>query len=412
MSRGHIAVVLNAASGQGAALKAAERLKEIFAEAGREAGITLATGGSEINAAMRRAVEAGCDTLVAGGGDGTINCAASAVVGREIPLGVLPLGTLNHFAKDLGIPLDLEEATKVVLKGAVCKVDVGEVNGQIFLNNSSLGLYPAIVRLREKYRATFRAKWIAALWAGLTVLRRSPFMGVRIVAEGEAIIRRTPLVLVGNNEYKMAGIHAASRESLARGTLAVYVLNAEQRPGLLRLGWQVLLKGADGVKEVDLITVEEATVETRRRRLQVAADGEVFSLEAPLNYRIRPGALRVHVPEAATACYPHPPWPSSSSLINTPRCPQARPRLPPLGGRIRDPTEGNAPSLVLPLVWAPTLPAAAPGKSIVPHSRAIHAPTSHRHSRSRHEEPQPVAVWPGDEREPRQHHASGRWRLV
>jgi diacylglycerol kinase family enzyme len=305
-------VVLNATSGHGTAPTVAERLKEIFAEAGREARISLATGGSDINAAMRRAVEAGCETLLVGGGDGTINSGASAVVGRGIPLGVLPLGTLNHFAKDLGIPLEVDEAAKVVLQGVVCKVDVGEVNGRIFLNNSSLGVYPAIVRLREKYRATVGGKWLAALWAGLTVLRRRPFMAVRIIAEGEAIIRRTPLILVGNNEYQMAGIHAGSRESLARGRLALYVLNAEQRPGLLGLAWQVLLKGAEGVKEVDLITVEEATVETRRRRLQVAADGEVFTLAAPLSYRIMPGALRVYVPEAASACYPHPPRSSSS----------------------------------------------------------------------------------------------------
>lgn len=312
MSRGHIAVVLNGTSGQGAAPKAAERLKEIFADAGLEARITLATGGSEINAAMRQAVEAGCEALVAGGGDGTINGAASAVVGRGIPLGVLPLGTLNHFAKDLGIPLELDEAAKVVLDGVVCKVDVGEVNGRIFLNNSSLGVYPAIVRLREKYQATIRGKWLAALWAGLTVLRRRPFMAVRIVAEGEAIVRRTPLVLVGNNEYKMAGIHAGSRESLARGRLALYVLNAEQRPSLLRLAWQVLLKGAERAKEVDLITLEEATVETRRPRPQVATDGEVFSLQSPLHYRIRPEALQVYVPQAASACYPHAPRASST----------------------------------------------------------------------------------------------------
>lgn len=314
MSRGHIAIVLNGTSGQGTAPKAAERLKEIFAEAGREARITLATGGSETNAAMRRAVEAGCESLVVGGGDGTINSGASAVVGREIPLGVLPLGTLNHFAKDLGIPLELDEAAKVVLEGAVCKVDVGEVNGRIFLNNSSLGVYPAIVRLREKYSATLRDKWLAALWAGLTVLRRRPFLAVRIVVEGKAIIRRTPLVLVGNNEYKMAGIHAGSRESLARGQLALYVLNAEQRPGLVWLAWQVLLKGAEKVKEVDLTTVVEATVETRRRRIQVAADGEVFTLESPLNFRVRPGALQVYVPEAATACYPHLTGASSTRL--------------------------------------------------------------------------------------------------
>ena len=309
---GHIAVVLNASSGGGAAEKAAEQLKEIFAAAGKEARITLASGGREIATAMRRAVEGGCETLVAGGGDGTINSGASVAVERGITLGVLPLGTLNHFAKDLGIPPDLEEAAKVVLADVVCKVDVGEINGRIFLNNSSLGVYPAIVRLREKYQATLRGKWLAALWASLTVLRRSPFMAVRIVAEGETIVRRTPLVLVGNNEYKMSGIQAASRESLAQGRLALYVLNAERRPGLLRLGWEVFFKGAEHVKEVDLITVEEATIETRRRRLQVATDGEVFTLESPLNYRIRPGALRVHVPGAASACYPHPPGPSST----------------------------------------------------------------------------------------------------
>ena len=299
---GHIAVVLNAASGHDTAAKVADRLREIFATAGREARITLARG--EINAAMRRAVEDGCDTLVAGGGDGTINCGASAVVGRKIPLGVLPLGTLNHFAKDLGIPLDLDEATKVVLDGIVCQVDVGEVNGRVFLNNSSLGVYPAIVRLRERYETKVRGKWIAALWAGLTVLRRNPFMAVRIVVEEKATVRRTPLLLVANNEYRMSGIHAGTRESLTRGRLALYVLNAEQRPGLLRLAWQVLLKGAEQVKEVDLITLEEATVETRRRRLQVATDGEVFTLESPLSYRIRPGALRVHVPATTSACNP------------------------------------------------------------------------------------------------------------
>ena len=308
---GHIAIVLNGSSGQGSAAKLADRLKEMFAEASHEARITMAEG-SEINASMRRAVEGGCEALVAGGGDGTINSAASAAIGGKIPLGVLPLGTLNHFAKDLGIPLDVEEAAKVVLEGIICKVDVGEVNGRIFLNNSSLGVYPAIVRLRDRYRAKVRGKWIAALWAGLTVMRRNAFMAVRIVVEEKAIVRRTPLLLVANNEYRASGIQAGTRESLARGRLALYVLNAERRPGLLRLAWEVVLKGAEQAKEIDLITVEETTIETRRHRLQVATDGEVFTLESPLTYRIRPGALRVYVPATASACYPHPPGTSST----------------------------------------------------------------------------------------------------
>ena len=304
LSLGSIAVVLNASSGHGAAQKVATRLEEIFRAAGREAHTTLARTGAELRTAIRDAVSEGCDTLVAGGGDGTINTAAAAVLGREITLGVLPLGTLNHFAKDLGIPLDLEDATRIILEGSWCRVDVGEVNGHVFLNNSSLGVYPAIVRLRERYRATLRGKWIAAFWAALTVMRRNPFMGVRIHVEGQAMVRRTPLVLVANNEYRTTGIHAGTRESLTRGRLAVYLLNAERRPGLLGLALKVLAEGAERVEELDLFTVEEIAVETRRRRLQVALDGEVMSLESPLQYRSRPAALKVHVPAKTSACNP------------------------------------------------------------------------------------------------------------
>jgi diacylglycerol kinase family enzyme len=309
---GWIAVVLNDSSGSGEGAVAAKRLEEIFAAAGREARITVARGGGELSDAAKRAVDAGCDTLVAGGGDGTINTAAGILAGREIPLGVIPLGTLNHFAKDLGIPVDLDAAAATVLDGAICRVDVGEVNGRVFLNNSSLGVYPAVVRLRERYQASGFGKWIAALWASLTVLRRNPFMAVRIVAENEAIVRRTPFVFVGNNEYRMVGLQAGSRDSLTKGQLAVYVLNAERRVGLLRLAWQVLREGADQVRELDLLTVEQATIETRRRRLQVALDGEVVPLESPLQYRIRPQTLRVHVPAATSACDPSPTRPSST----------------------------------------------------------------------------------------------------
>lgn len=302
---GHIGIVLNASSGSGTAEKAADRLKEMLAEAGKEARLTLARSGSELGSAMRREVDAGCDALVVGGGDGTINTGAQAVLQRGIPLGVLPLGTLNHFAKDLGIPLDLEEAAGVVLQGVVCKVDIGEVNGRLFLNNSSIGVYPAIVRLRERYQASGTSKWIAALWAALAVLRRNPFMAVRITADGETTVRRTPFVFIGNNEYRMVGLNPGVRESLANKHLALYVLNADRRVGLLRLAMQVVVKGADDAKELDLITVEAASIETKRRRLQVALDGEVVFLESPLEYRVKPGALRVYVPAEASACYPH-----------------------------------------------------------------------------------------------------------
>ncbi len=308
---GWISVVLNDSSGTGDCAAQAKQLEGIFAEAGREARVKVARGGDQIRNFIESAVADGCEVLVAGGGDGTINTAASVLVDGNVPLGVLPLGTLNHFAKDLGIPLELEDAARVVLERTECRVDVGEVNGRVFVNNSSLGVYPAIVRLRERYQATGRGKWVAALWASLVVLRRNPFLAVRIIVDGQSTVRRTPFVFIGNNEYRMAGLNAASREKLVGKHIAVYLLNADRRVGLLRLAWQVLTKGVDEVKELDLLTVEEATIETRRSRLQVALDGEVVILASPLEYRVRPAALRVCVPAGSSACDPLAPSPSS-----------------------------------------------------------------------------------------------------
>ena len=292
----NIAVILNPASGSGTGEDAAREIARLFDARGAECTVTVARGGRALREAADAALKAGCRNLVAGGGDGTVNALAGAVTGRDVPLGVLPLGTLNHFAKDLGIPLELAAAVGVVLDGRVQSVDVGEVNGRIFLNNCSIGVYPRIVELRNRYGGSGLAKWVAGLWASLAVLRRLPFLVVRIETPDQAVVRRTPFVLVGNNEYRMAGLRAASRKSLTGGRLAVYVMNASGRRGLLGLAWQVVLRGADRVRELDLLLVEEAAVETRRRTLQVAIDGEVIVLQSPLRYRSLPRAVRVTVP--------------------------------------------------------------------------------------------------------------------
>ncbi len=291
-----MAVILNPASGGGAADAVGLELVELFARYGRTATLFAASGGTTIGEQARVAAQSGCRLVVAAGGDGTVNVVASAALARDIPFGVLPIGTLNHFAKDLGMPLELPEAVRVLATGGTRRVDVGEVNEHIFLNNSSLGVYPRIVQLRDRYRETGLGKWFAALWATLAVLRRRPFLGVRIRTGDETVLRRTPFVFVGNNEYRMAGLHAASRDSLAGGYLALYVMHARHRRSLLRLGIQVLWRGVAGVDELELIPVTEATIETRRSRLRVALDGEVMLLQSPLVYRCRPGALAVVAP--------------------------------------------------------------------------------------------------------------------
>jgi diacylglycerol kinase family enzyme len=292
-----VAVILNPSSGSASRDTTPDRIVELFAAEGREATV-LATGpGRTLADQARAALEAGCRIAVAAGGDGTVNAVATALLGRDVPLGVLPMGTLNHFAKDLGLPLDLAEAVHVAARGTVRRVDVGQVNGRVFLNNSSIGVYPKVVELRRRWESTGLGKWVAALWASLVVLRRRPFMGVRIRTADETVVRLTPFVFVGNNEYRMVGLQAASRESLTGGRLALYVMHASLRRSLLLLAWEVLWRGVDQVRELELFLVSEATIETRRRHLQVALDGEVIRLASPLEYRILPLALAVMRPE-------------------------------------------------------------------------------------------------------------------
>ena len=233
---------------------------------------------------------------LAGGGDGTINTVASAVVGTDKTLGVLPLGTLNHFAKDLHIPLDLEAAARTILAGHSLEVDVGEVNGQIFLNNSSLGLYPRLVQKRKKQQQLGYRKWAAFFWAAISVLRRYPFMDVRLNADGKDFSSRTPLVFIGNNEYVMESLNAGARACLNAGKLSLYITRNTGRLGLMRLAFRALFGGLRNDKDFIAMCSREIWIETRHHRLRVAMDGEVKVMPPPLHYRIRPLSLRVLVP--------------------------------------------------------------------------------------------------------------------
>jgi diacylglycerol kinase family enzyme len=292
-----IAVIINSFAGAGCGSEWADGLVGKFRAGGFDAQLTLARNGAGIVEAAQRALRERAQVVVAGGGDGTVNAVASIVAGTDIALGVLPLGTLNHFARDLGLPLSPDEAIQTIIDGHSVKVDTGEVNGRIFLNNSSLGLYPDIVRDREKQqRRLGRGKWLALGWATVTALRRYPFLNVRLSLNGCEHERRTPFIFIGNNEYLMEGFNIGERERLDGGQLSLYVAQGTGRLGLLRLATRALFGRLRQAKDFDVLLAREILVETRHRRLLVATDGEVTLMETPLHYRIRPGALRVIVP--------------------------------------------------------------------------------------------------------------------
>ncbi|TFW30951.1 diacylglycerol/lipid kinase family protein [Duganella callida] len=298
MNNSPIVVIINASAGLGYCGGWTAALAEKFSSHGVQADITLAQSGEEMIERARRALAEGASTVVAGGGDGTINAVASVLAGSATRLGVLPLGTLNHFAKDLKIPLELDAAVANAVTGAPCKVDVGEVNGRIFLNNSSLGIYPDIVRDREQQqRHLGRGKWPAFGRAVLAALRRFPFLSVRLKINGEEHLRRTPFVFIGNNEY-LQGLTIGARERLDTGKLCLYVAQKPTRLGLFRYAVHALLNRLAQARDFDVLSAPELVIETRHHHLRVATDGEVTVMQPPLRYRSRAAALTVLAPAA------------------------------------------------------------------------------------------------------------------
>jgi diacylglycerol kinase family enzyme len=295
-------VIVNGAAGKGCSPADIEALREVFRAAGVEATLYPARSGTEMLAIAKRVVQEGHPVVVAGGGDGTVSAVASMVAGSASALGVLPLGTLNHFAKGAGIPLARDEAARTIVANHQVSVDVGEVNGRPFINNSSLGLYPTMVLMREQQQRRFGwSKWRALVWATLTVLRRRPVLDVRLALDNVVQNRRTPLVFIGNNEYKIDGFDVGRRERLDAGLLSIYLLRRHERRGLVWLALRALLGTLHQARDFEALTAHSVGIATRHRRLLVAADGEIFVMDTPLEYRIRPKALRVIVPAPGAA---------------------------------------------------------------------------------------------------------------
>ena len=293
-----VKVIINARAGISDKEEARRRLAKIFVDRSVVFEVLLAGNGSEVAALAKASAKENWTVIMAGGGDGTINTVASYLIGTDKILGVLPLGTLNHFAKDLRIPLDLEGAARTAISGLAAAVDVAEVNGRIFLNNSSLGLYPTIVREREKQQRLGSGKWPAFVWAALAVFRRYPFLHVGLVAGGEKINLKTPFVFIGNNEYLMERLSIGGRARLDRGLLSLYVTNRTGRWGLARLAMRALLGRLREEKDFLALLTDKMKIETRDKHVRVAFDGEIDLMKTPLHYQSRHGELRVMVPDS------------------------------------------------------------------------------------------------------------------
>jgi diacylglycerol kinase family enzyme len=294
-----IAILLNAKAGGSNRKKCEQRAAEILAgckERGIEATAHLCAG-ARLSAKATELARSGVDAVVAAGGDGTVSAVAAglATSATDVVLGVIPLGTLNHFAKDLGVP-EVGVALDVIAAGHIERIDVGEVNGRVFVNNSSIGLYPEMVVQRDDdQRRNGAGKWPAMLRAAFRTLMRFPLLHVAIALADRVFSARTPIVFVGNNEYDRELNELGTRRRLDRGRLAIYTIRSTRR---LHMFWVLLRTLVRRGKHDDFEkhTVERADIVTSKRSLKVALDGEVVRMKPPLTYKSHPGALRVFAP--------------------------------------------------------------------------------------------------------------------
>jgi diacylglycerol kinase family enzyme len=264
--------------------------------AGVRATVELIEGGDcEVRA--RAVAERGDALLIVGGGAGTISAAAAALAGGSTRLGILPLGTLNHFSRDLGIPPDLGEAAKLIASGSEKRVDVAEMNGRIFINNSAIGLYPLMVVDRDLQRRRLgRSKRLAMLVASVRTLARFNHQRLTLTINDEKARIDTPLLFVGNNDYRLDLGAPGQRESLDDGELCVLVMRKKTRRGLIAASIRALFDRARRDDMVRIDGVERLRVDSHRSFLAVSLDGEVVRSEPPLDYKIRKQALTVIAP--------------------------------------------------------------------------------------------------------------------
>ena len=292
-----IAIVLNPASGAPARAHVRDEVEALCRDAGLHVRIHEPADPRQLCAAAREALDAHPEAVIAGGGDGTVSAVASLLAGTSTPLGVLPLGTLNHFAKDAGIPMDLPKAVETVAARNTTQVDVACVNDRVFINNASIGVYPSVVASRERLREQGRSKWVALALATLEVLRRDGEVAIHLQSDRKRIAARTPFVFVGNNEYLVEGLNLGARRRLDAGRLYVYFAPPVRTRHLPKLFAHAVFGHARRDHALESIASTELWIDTPLTpAIEVACDGELLTLTTPLHYRLWPRALSVFTP--------------------------------------------------------------------------------------------------------------------
>ncbi len=274
-----------------------EKAREALAKAGR---IDIRET-DDLEQQVRDAVASGAERVIVAGGDGSVAGAAAVLGGSSIALGIVPAGTLNHLAKDLGIPLDLEQAAQLAASGSPTTIDIARAGDRVFINTSSLGAYVVFVRTRERLER-WMGYWAASIVASMRVLFGMRLFTVEIEVEGARRRYRTPLVFVGVGERELKAPKFGGR--VDGGQRGLHVLVVQNRTGarMFVLALAAAARGLDSVAQgpaIDAFLVDRCRIELPKRSVRLALDGEIIRTEGPIEYSLWRDALHVVAPPAA-----------------------------------------------------------------------------------------------------------------
>ena len=248
----------------------------------------------KLDAALQEALSSGATRILVAGGDGTIGTAAAALIGTETELAILPGGTLNHFATDLGIPSDPAEALAMAVSGASRPADAAKANDRVFLNTASVGAYVHFVKVREYLEPRFGYR-VASFFAAIRVMFQVRLVSVEVEVEGKARNYRTPIVFIGVGERELKLPTLGNRVPNGQQGLHVMIVRGRSRGRMLAVALNAVARGvktAARTPEMDAFIVDKCTI-TLRRSSTIAVDGELVSLGRQIVFQMKRGALKV-----------------------------------------------------------------------------------------------------------------------
>ncbi|WP_172297016.1 diacylglycerol kinase family protein [Pseudoruegeria sp. HB172150] len=291
--------IVNPHSGKRGNEDVADALKRRFEADGRDLEIGLVGQDGDIEELAKKAVERGCATVIAAGGDGTISTVAEVLAGTDTALGVIPAGTFNYFARSFEIPEDIEGAVEVIATGTPRPTDVGWINDRIFLNNASVGIYSTIRRERERTYKSWGRSRVAAYWSVIKALVKlyKP-MKVDLTVDGETRRTKTSLVFVCNSPFQLNLFELDGAKEVEQGKLAVFLSRDSGRWELLTRAFRLATKGMQRGRDFDLVTGKEITIDTGKPYRHIVRDGETGRMRGPFRFRLDAGGLKVIVPAA------------------------------------------------------------------------------------------------------------------